>query len=653
MKRLRDERAAIFAISAVAIPVFLILTALVLDVGRWYTHKRALQNRADAGALAAGYEYLSQLQHCPSSTAEAAIRDAARLYAGAGPGDYNETVNDQSQVSVQVSDPCQPHDGDRIWTDVTVRESNIGTIAGAFGVNLSSITARARVELNQLSGTTPHSALPFVLESGDYVQCVWAEFVQADDPTVRVNLVGVSNPVTLTKDPIVPRRWTADVPGIDIGASTKDIGVVYWMGIKTGGACNFNTQQKGILPGDDSGNPVPIDRINVYEDDLPAADEAPMLKHFTLTPGTCGPDRVGFIYAASACTITFTAEVASGSNPMPSTIIVDDSNPNVSSVPVTGSGPKYTGQITLDPNQVTGANVSGDYTQVGQHRFKVRWEQTAGKVGAKNCTPGNPCTGTFLSDESPNGSNVQQSTYVADPVNSTPLFSAELLSGGSPLQNSWAGAGPDTGPFTIVVTNTGVDKDHIVLIRRAAQGPGNRSLTVDCGQGGAGNIGLALQNGCPKQLVVNQRNDACPGPLPDGSWDCVQATSETAASVQAGLTDRFASPCTQNNWVNGSSPDNLNADDSRFAYVPLTALGRLRDTSGRYPIKAIARVYVTGGDGLGCPGDDPPPRGHSAGGGELWGHLVDVVTLKADVIPGQTSCDLKVSILNCKPTLVR
>ena len=39
------------------IPLFLLLTALVVDVGDWYTHKRQLQNRADAAALAAGVEY--------------------------------------------------------------------------------------------------------------------------------------------------------------------------------------------------------------------------------------------------------------------------------------------------------------------------------------------------------------------------------------------------------------------------------------------------------------------------------------------------------------------------------------------------------------------------------------------------------------------
>ena len=57
----RDPRSA-----AVMIPVFLVLTALVVDVGNWFSHSRQLQNRADAGALAAGVrarETLAAVHH--------------------------------------------------------------------------------------------------------------------------------------------------------------------------------------------------------------------------------------------------------------------------------------------------------------------------------------------------------------------------------------------------------------------------------------------------------------------------------------------------------------------------------------------------------------------------------------------------------------
>ena len=86
--RLRDERGGILVMAAVMIPVFLLLTALVVDVGNWYTHKRQLQNRADAGAFAAGVEYGTQILRCLSgnatevANAETEISQQARAYAG-------------------------------------------------------------------------------------------------------------------------------------------------------------------------------------------------------------------------------------------------------------------------------------------------------------------------------------------------------------------------------------------------------------------------------------------------------------------------------------------------------------------------------------------------------------------------------------------
>ena len=86
---LRDERGGILVLGAVMIPVFLLLTALVIDVGNWYTHKRQLQNRADAAAFAAGVEYAKNWKaasrpatpRCAQSTAHE-IADTARQYAG-------------------------------------------------------------------------------------------------------------------------------------------------------------------------------------------------------------------------------------------------------------------------------------------------------------------------------------------------------------------------------------------------------------------------------------------------------------------------------------------------------------------------------------------------------------------------------------------
>jgi hypothetical protein len=85
--------------AAVLIPVFLLFTALVIDAGSWFTHKRQLQNRADAAAFAAGVEYADNWQACAQvanptlkrATAQK-IANAAYQYAG------NPETSDYSNI---------------------------------------------------------------------------------------------------------------------------------------------------------------------------------------------------------------------------------------------------------------------------------------------------------------------------------------------------------------------------------------------------------------------------------------------------------------------------------------------------------------------------------------------------------------------------
>jgi Flp pilus assembly protein TadG len=182
--RAREERGAVLVLAAVMIPVFILLTALVVDAGTWFTHKRQLQNRADAGALAAGVEYAARWGACAQTTdllskadATQRIEDAARRYAGdpAASGTlYNTEVTDQTRVNVEINStssnfdentswndpgvngtgPCDPQPGGddfstagNIYTDVKVKEVNQRSLFGAFGLTLFRNRAQARVEL--------------------------------------------------------------------------------------------------------------------------------------------------------------------------------------------------------------------------------------------------------------------------------------------------------------------------------------------------------------------------------------------------------------------------------------------------------------------------------------------------------------------------
>ena len=53
---IRDERGSILILSAVMMLVLMGFLGLALDSGSFYSHKRALQTSADAGAYQGGYE---------------------------------------------------------------------------------------------------------------------------------------------------------------------------------------------------------------------------------------------------------------------------------------------------------------------------------------------------------------------------------------------------------------------------------------------------------------------------------------------------------------------------------------------------------------------------------------------------------------------
>lgn len=729
LTRIRREQAGtVLALSAVMIPVFLVMVALVIDAGNWYTHKRQLQNKVDAGALAGGVEYVSRLRNCVTSPGSngIAISDVAKRYAGindpsdsiVGP-EYNQTINETSRLTVKINamsedpsdfdfsdgaNPCERHNtGDNIsppgrWVDVKARESDIGTIAGGFGLNLDRVSAHARVEMKQIIGIQ-RLGLPFVAETGDVVECVWAEFIRArDGSTTGFSLVGgATNPVLLNRVG-TSNTWERAIGGVAFTNAHDDVAVRYWLGSTDGATpCNFSDPKRVQLPEDDlslpnnegtnafrdavaDGNEVRgLNWINVYDGGVPPGPATkPTLRLFRLDNGSCG--STAFITAPGPCTISFTAVVDDGQSPAPSQITVDASDPQIASVTVltsaastSGDLTTYTGIINLNPTaQFSPTSRSQSYTQTGQTYFSVSYRRTVGFVGGTNCATGGGCSGN-LDGEPVNGyADIQQAIYIADPVTSTPLAYAELIqSGTTPITGSYsAGPGANSGSFTIRLSHNAVlNTAFISLMRESVQGTGNRTRAIYCGNPSSGKPAIedAIINGCLKKLVVNRRSDSCVPP-PDSAanpWDCVKIEQGNVSSLRDAYETRFT--CTPNRWT---SPSSLPPDgDPRWAYIVLTGFGRTIPAGNNdwLPIEGLIRIYVTGwdkkpgggGGGGGntaesCSGaNDLPPRGYDGNGAQLWGHMVEIITTDGGVITGDEECNLNRDMVNCKPVLVR
>ena len=80
MRRLnpREERGVMIVLVAIILPLLLLTAAAVWDVGNWWTHRRHLQTKADAAALAGGAAW-----GFPCATdSDARIVAEARKYVG-------------------------------------------------------------------------------------------------------------------------------------------------------------------------------------------------------------------------------------------------------------------------------------------------------------------------------------------------------------------------------------------------------------------------------------------------------------------------------------------------------------------------------------------------------------------------------------------
>ena len=465
MNRLRDERGTILALSAVMIPVFLLLAALVIDVGNWYTHKRQLQNRADAAAFAAGVEYAKHWQQCVYAGTDATklaeraaaglnIADAARQYAGdPEASDYaggmlpatplrNTEIATQPNVDVMinsdtsknymddtdytdgdggvgavVADPCYVHPADDIsarghWTDVKVKERDLPSLFGGFGLPLPRNIARARVDVRPaISG---HKFMPLAIPNNVITKVQIRYYDNCRDP-LHNSPIATQNLAPLPDDqqaayaaqgggilwgmPKVPGDlsegdgavgFTMHIPGydpVDCGSGNPYLPISAEVRIASRDEVDFGQSCGTLLASkfaDCFGN---LSFIRVWKDGNPNAH--PLIKQVTLTPG-CAARADGYfgpytgLQAAGSRTCNYGASVnvdfGNRYSPTPpsSTNFKVQVN-GVDLLPPSGGNPTGT-WITDGATLVASTNKTGSNPETGNNpvTVKVLWTPPTG-----------------------------------------------------------------------------------------------------------------------------------------------------------------------------------------------------------------------------------------------------------------------------------
>jgi hypothetical protein len=367
------------------------------------------------------------------------------------------------------------------------------------------------------------------------------------------------------------------------------------------------------------------------------AGEAPKVGDVTLFNGSC--DDAYFSPNAGSCTIGVSADVNFNGDP-------------------TTVGAKVTAEVNgqsyaLTHNATTGLwETDGSVSLpelAGPLPVTLKWEQTAGTVGANTCKSGggNKCLGSF---------GTVHRTWRATDARSGPIKLAQVLEGGNFNMNSFERCSSTnlTCTHDLAVRigllsnlqNAADVSDPVFELRVVG---GSQNQTLDCDPN-IPNFKDEIANGCDPLYTLNT-GSTCPNSVPDlwGSaqpWPCVALQTGTATNqVPAGMNLRVLGAekpisCTDpNNWVDFPF---LPPGDPRIVQLFLTPFGSFDGSgSGTVPVTAFATFYVTGwagqGGGFSNPcegqGDDSAPDGY------IVGHFIKYVQTLNDGSSGDEVCD--------------
>ena len=640
MRGIADERGGILVLFGLLLPFFLVLGALIVDVGNWYVHKRHLQTQVDAAALAGGGLFGT----CFSDPAggNAAIQDEATKYSGGPASLYNEQVGGalKGSISILYQSPTYaaggpgpddtetqgPCETPSLMFDVKGTEQKLPLIFSIPGLPwVDALNAHARVQLRQID--TQKGLLPVTVPDIRF-NFAFATFVNeatgATLATAQLAKAGTSGGKQL---------WST-TGNVDVPISTPHVGVRIRLvgGTDANAACG-----QLYVECYDAGSANGVVHIRGWSS--PAT--APAVHDAWLLAGSCSPDAY---FAAADCSGGVQAAVDLGAlHPLTGTGITTQVWATVDGAGqyqlTRGAGTTGTVTWTL----ASGLPIAGE----GPHDVGLAWsfEQTVGTWNGKTCNTrnNNPCkdTGSF---------GTVQRAFVASADRSGALELLQVSSAGvTSGANSFAYGTASLG-VTIAVTGTlsvqSAATDPVVKLRVV----GSQNQSIDCDPNKS-NLRDEIAGGCEPTYKLNPTL-TCPAynvlwTLPQ-PWQCVKTqTGGSVGQVSSGLEDRIlggSNSCTAPiHW-----PD-YDPDDPRIVPLIITPFGSFGGSGNDIvPVIDFAAFYVVGWGGPGgdpCPGAEPVPKGYIAG------HFIKYVTPNPTAT-GDAVCD-PTAITPCVAVLTR
>lgn len=635
--QLRVEDGGVLVMVAVFMPFILLLTALVLEIGNWYEHRRHLQVQTDAAALAAGQLF----EECVTSPSEtySDMTAMATQYGGFAPSAYNRQVGSTSWAGTvtpafQSSSypgggpaPDDTPDGADPCTsaifDVKATEAGIPHL---FAISpLATVRGHARVELRQL--TQEKGLLPVAVPDVRFAYA-FATFIDESTGAVIAGCPAGCT-VQLEKSGTTPdgqQLWTTPAPlGVPIGAA--NIGVRLRL---VGGP--DATTPCGALYTECYTDPAATNQGLVYIHTWPISASGATVHDAWLLPGTCLPDAY---FTTRDCSAGLQAQVDLGATrPLSggtASVWATVDGGNTKYQLTTGGG--TSGVVTW--TRTSGLPISGE----GPHTIQLSWSWTKSGCSGGGCTSG----GAF---------GIVQRAYRGGLDLTGPVQQAQVFEQGVSSSGADSFKRGETHALGVTIATTGT-----LAVQSKATDPvlnlrvtGSQNGTIDCDPA-IPNLRDELTNGCGPTYQVNS-TFVCPAysalwSLPQ-PWTCVKTqTGGSVGQVEQGLQQRIlggASTCTAPiSWPSYSQ------DDRRIIPLIITPFGTFSGSGNDIvPVIDFAAFYVVGWHGDPCPGAASVPKGYIAG------HFIKYIPRNPQGV-GDAKCSLSdpTQIIPCAAVLTR
>ena len=529
--------------------VFLLFAALVMDVGNWFSHKRQLQNRADAGALAAGVEYQTSWPSCIAGDAATATRigNNARAFAG----DPNpttpvitpvntETAN-QANLSVYINStsydaamndgggPCFNHPADPndpispaggYWTDVKVKERDLGSFFGSLGIPLSRNIARARVEIHP--AISLNGFLPLAVPDRRIVKAqirYWNECDNTLLATADLNALPIGYQTTpglslwapTAGNPALPAGVNLTLPSALTGCpSTQDyVPVGVEVRFTSEPNVDINASCPALVAAKYADCFHRVSQFRAYPP-LSSTANAPRIRAVSLAG--CSPDGYFSRSLTDTCSLAVSATISWGALATTTAGLTVQATTNGNTLDLTTAGPSPSGAWTgsgLVTQTASGSDTAPYNTSRNPIKLTIEDTNTThtwGSLGACKSGNKNPCKSTVIVHESFVATDA--SAGLAD------LVRTSLTQQGSGGQPQAAYDGGPLGALVTVYPTLGLrialaTGDFTVLRQSGSQA----TQLLDCEPPGGGGISQIRQEFAKGCITWYGKN-----PFTQGNW---------------------------------------------------------------------------------------------------------------------------------------